>query len=73
MTSGNGSSESGYRRLAAECLRAGAECSRLAENVDDPVTKAKLISLAASWQTLAESADRVVMPPVPSSELPSGQ
>ncbi len=49
MTSGGGTSGRDDRGVAEECLR-------LAARTDDPRTKANLMSIAASWQHLAEFA-----------------
>ncbi len=54
-------SGSDYRRVAAECLR-------LIGQVDDPVTKANLISVAASWHLLAEFAEKALVVTDPSSD-----
>ncbi len=58
-------SRSDYRRVAAECLR-------LAEQVDDPVTKANLISVAASWHSFAEFAEKAPVVTDPSCDNESG-
>jgi hypothetical protein len=44
--------------LPAEYFRQAEECLRIAETMRDPQERASLITLARTWLTLAELADK---------------